>query len=120
MNQLMISAVFAIQFLHFASLSVHVQRTNLSDIEQILLQSFKENLLRELGFSSAPNVSALKVPRIPKIYKHLVDEENRRYVHFTKAQDTFHAKTERIFLFPDQGKNFFFFGLYKSDIMLLE
>ncbi|XP_068715991.1 growth/differentiation factor 8-like [Montipora foliosa] len=103
MNQLMISAVFAIQFLHFASLSVQVQRTNLSDIEQILLQSFKENLLRELGLPSAPNVSAFKVPRIPKIYKHLVDEENRRYIHSTKEQDTFHAKTERIFLFPDQA-----------------
>lgn len=69
-----------------------------------MLQSFKRKLLKELGLTSAPNVSVEEVSKIPEVFKSLVDEENRNFLRSAKEHDNFHAKTEEFFLFPDQGK----------------
>lgn len=100
----MICAVLVILCLHFEPLSCRLQKSNLLDIEQNLLQSFKRKLLKELGLSSVPNVSAEEVSKIPEVIKSLVDEENHNFLRSAKEHDNFHAKTEEIFLFPDQGK----------------
>ena len=55
-----------------------------------------------------PNVSAWQVPKIPEVFKSLVEEENRKFLLSTKEHDNFHAKTEEIFLFPDQGEKYAF------------
>ncbi|XP_015779261.1 PREDICTED: growth/differentiation factor 8-like [Acropora digitifera] len=99
----MICAVLVILCLHFEPLSCHLQKSNLLDNEQNILQSFKRKLLKELGLTSAPNVSAEEVSKIPEVFKSLVDEENRNFLLSAKERDNFHAKTEEFFLFPDQG-----------------
>lgn len=101
------SIVLAFLSVHKGSLSCRFHEQNLSDVEQILVQTFKKKLLNELGFSSVPNVSNIKAPRIPSFYKHLIEAENRQPAQTTESDDDdFHAKTERLFLFPDQGKIF--------------
>ena len=109
MNHLMIFAVFMILSLHFESLSSQFHKQNSSDDKQILEESFKAKLLKELGLSSAPNVSSLKAPEIPAIYKYLVEAENRKLQEPTEKDDDFHAKTKRIFLFPEKGKPVHYF-----------
>ena len=100
----MIFAVFMILSLHFESLLSQFHKQNSSDDKQILAESFKQKLLKELGLSSAPNVSALKAPEIPAIYKYLVETENRKLQEPIEEEDDFHAKTKQIFLFPEKGK----------------
>ena len=97
----MIFAVFMILSPHFESLSSQFQGQNSFDEKQILEESFKERLLKELGLSSAPNVSDLKAPEIPAILKYLVDAENRK---LQEEDEGFYSKTTRIFLFPEKGK----------------
>ena len=105
----MICAIFMILSLHFESLSSQFQGQNSFDDKQILEESFKEKLLKELGLSSAPNVSALKAPEIPAIYKYLVEAENRKIQEPVEKNDDFHAKTERIFLFPEGKPSHYFY-----------
>ena len=100
----MILAVFMILSLQFTSLSSQFHKQNSSDDRQILEESFKQKLLKEFGLSSAPNVSALKAPEIPAIYKYLVETENRKFQEHVDEDDDFHAKTKQIFLFPEKGK----------------
>lgn len=105
MNRLLIFLVFAILSLSKESLSSRFHAQNSADFEQLLVQSFKKKLLRELGFSSVPNVSALKAPKIPSIYRHLVEAENSKFKQpIGEDEDDFHAKTKRIFLFSEQGE----------------
>lgn len=96
------SIVLALLSVYNGSLSCRFHEQNLTGVEQILVQTFKKKLLKELGFSSVPNVSKIKAPRIPSFYKHLIEEKNTEL-----DEDDFHAKTKRLFLFPEQGKFFF-------------
>ena len=115
----MIFLVFVILSLRLEPLSCRLQGQNLSDTEQILVESFKKKLLKELGFSTVPNISAFKPPKIPQIYKYLVDEENRKYNQMAEEEDDgFYAKTKRIFLFPEQGEpNVYFTCILKTVLM---
>lgn len=108
MNHLMIfSTVLVFLSLPNGSLSCRFHEQNLSDVEQIVVQAFKKKLLKELGFSSVPNISKIKAPKIPSFYKHLIEAENRQPTHATELdEDDFHAKTKRLFLFPEKGKFF--------------
>jgi len=67
------------------------------------VQTFKKKLLKELGFSSVPNISAFKAVKFPPIYAHLVEAENSKLTQQSEEdEDDFHAKTKRIFLFPEE------------------
>lgn len=111
MNQSVIFAVFTILSLRCESLSSRLHEQNFSDIEQILVQTFKKKLLKELGFSSVPNISAFKAVKFPPIYAHLVEAENSKLTQQSEEdEDDFHAKTKRIFLFPEEGKLYFYFA----------
>ena len=117
MNHSKIFFVFVIlvilSFRH-ESFSCRFQGQGLTDTEQILVESYKKKLLKELGFSTVPNISAFKPPKIPQIYKYLVEEENRKYNQMVEEEDDgFYAKTKRIFLFPKQGKPNFNPSKYK-------
>lgn len=109
MNRLMISVVvLAFLSLRHGSLSCRFHEQDFSDVEQILVQAFKKKLLKELGFSSVPNVSKILVPKIPSFYKHLIEAENIKPIQTTESdKDDFHAKTKQLFLFPKQGKFFY-------------
>lgn len=102
MNHLVTFVVAVVVFLHFKSLLSQVPQQNISDFEEILVQSFKVKLLKELGLSSVPNVSASKAPKIPTIYKNLVEAQNRKFRQLKEEEDDFDAKTKRIFLFPER------------------
>ncbi len=108
MNHLMIfSTVLVFLSLPNGSLPCRFHDQNLSDVEQIVVQAFKKKLLKELGFSSVPNISKIKAPKIPSFYKHLIEAENRQPSQATQFdEDDFHAKTKRLFLFPERGKFF--------------
>ena len=111
MNQSVIFAVFTILSLRCESLSSRLHKQNFSDIEQILVQTFKKKLLKELGFSSVPNISAFKAVKFPPIYAHLVEAENSKFTQQSEEdEDDFHAKTKRIFLFPEEGELYFYFA----------
>jgi len=71
------------------------------------VQTFKKKLLKELGFSAVPNVSKIKAPKVPSFYKRLIEVENSNPIQSSELdQDDFHAKTNQLFLFPEQGKFF--------------
>lgn len=109
MNHSILFAAVVVLSLHFKSLSSQSQKpySGSHDADEIFVQSFKTKLLKELGLSSVPNVSAAKVPSLPAISKHFVEAENRKFDQPVDEEDKFHAKTKRIFLFPDQGEAFF-------------
>lgn len=67
------------------------------------MQTFKKKLLKELGFSSLPNVNKIKVPKVPPFYKRLIEAENSKCIHTSELdEDDFLAKTNQLFLFPQQ------------------
>ena len=102
--------VFTVLSLHFEGSSCRFRGQNVSDSEQILVESFKKKLLKELGFSTAPNVSGLRPPKIPEILRNLVEAENRKYKRLAEeVDDKFYAKTRQIFLFPEEGEIYFLF-----------
>lgn len=100
MNSLVILVTLTIVLLSHESTSLQVRGGNVSAIEQILLESFKKSLLKELGFSTAPNVSDTTLRKVPHILKYMVEADNRKYA-LKKQED--YAKIKRIFLFPVQG-----------------
>ena len=74
------------------------------------MESFKKKLLKELGFSTAPNVSGLRSPKIPEILRNLVEAENRKFKRMAEeVDDKFYAKTRQIFLLPEEGEIYFLF-----------
>ena len=103
----MIFALLAFLFSLNGPLTCQLHEQNLSDVERILVQTFKKKLLKEMGFSSVPNVSKIKAPKIPSFYKRLIEAENSKPIETSELdEDDFHAKTNRLFLFPEQGKFF--------------
>ena len=107
MNHLFLFAAVVVLSLHFKSLPSQSHKPYSYDADEIFVQSFKTKLLKELGLSSVPNVSAEKVPSLPAISKYFVEAENRKFDQPVEEEDKFHAKTKRIFLFPEQGEAFF-------------
>lgn len=102
--------IFTVLSLHFEGSSCRFRGQKASDGEQILVESFKKKLLKELGFSTVPNVSGLRPPKIPEIVRNLVEAENRKYKRMAEeVDDEIYAKTKQIFLFPEEGEiNFWF------------
>ena len=71
------------------------------------MQTLKKKLLKELGFPSVPNVNKTKIPKVPSFYKRLIEAENSKPIHASGLdEDDFLAKTNQLFLFPQQGKVF--------------
>ena len=71
------------------------------------MQTFKKKLLKELGFSSVPSVSKIKAPKVPSFYKRLIEVENSKPIQTSELdEDDFYARTNQLFLFPEQGKFF--------------
>ena len=102
--------VFTLLSLHFEGSSCRFRGQTASDSEQILVESFKKKLLKELGFSTAPNVSGLRPPKIPEILRNLVEAENRKFKRMAEeVDDKFYAKTRQIFLLPEEGEIYFLF-----------
>ena len=99
MNSLVILVTLTIALLSHES-KLEVGNRNVSAFEQILLESFKKRLLKELGFSTVPNVSNTTLRKAPHILRYMVEADNRKY-SLKKQED--YAKIKRIFLFPVQG-----------------
>lgn len=107
--------VFTVLSFPFEGSSCRFRGQNASDSEQILVESFKKKMLKELGFSTAPNVSGLRPPKIPEILRNLVEAENRKYKRMAEeVDDKLYAKTKQIFLFPEEGEIYFLFALINS------
>lgn len=103
----MIFALLAFLFSLNGPLTCQFHEQNLSDDERIFVQTFKKTLLKEMGFSSVPNVSMIKAPKIPSFYKRLIEAENSKPIQTSELEeDDFHAKTNQLFLFSEQGKFF--------------
>ena len=107
MNQLMILTLLVFLSSLNGSLTCRFHEQNFSDVEKVSVQTFKKKLLKELGFSSVPNVNKIKVPKVPSFYKRLIEAENSKPIHTSELdEDDFLAKTNQLFLFPQQGKAF--------------
>ena len=112
----MISVILTFLSLRHGSQSCRFHEQNFSDVEQILVQTFKKKLLKELGFSSVPNVSQARVPKIPSFYKHFIEAENNKPNEATGLDENdFDARTKQLFYFSKQGAFFFlFFYIYSG------
>lgn len=107
MNQLMIFTLLIFLSSLSRSLTCRFHEQNFSDVEQVSVQAFKKKLLKELGFCSVPNVNKIKAPKVPSFYKRLIEEENSKPIQTSELdEDDFLAKTNQLFLFPEQGKFF--------------
>lgn len=107
MNHMMILKLLVFLSSLNGSLTCRFHEQNFSDVERFSAQTFKKKLLKELGFSSVPNVNKIKVPKVPSFYKRVIEAENSRRIHTSELdEDDFLAKTNQLFLFPQQGKVF--------------
>ena len=107
MNQLMILTLLVFLSSLNVPLTCRFHEQNFADVEKVSVEAFKKKLLKELGFPSVPNVNKIKAPQVPSFYKRLIEAENTKPIQTSQLdEDDFLAKTNQLFLFPEQGKFF--------------
>jgi hypothetical protein len=77
----------------------------LRKIQEARLKVIQKEILDKLGLIHAPNITRRGIPKIPPVLKLMESERNHlNAIPDNFEEDNYHAKTQRIILFPEKGK----------------